>query len=190
MNKIVLTNIEPGMSPDSDELAAVILARIGLLPRKEGSTDKMHKVLLELYERQKLSNRDKQPEKAIMTVEEMGFFAGITRQTMYDYLKRWLSLNLISKTSYIRGPKVIIGYKLNGNTLESAFEKAYQTVQNNLSSTQALIKELQKRIKNEKISTAQKERIVDDNKEIFIVQDERTSEEPSTNTNDTEKVLN
>ncbi len=121
-----------------------------------------------------------------MTVEEMGLFAGITRQTMYDYLRRWLSLNLISKTSYIKDSKVIIGYKLNGNTLENAFEKAHQTIQNNLVLTQNLIKELQKKIKNEKISNAQKERLVDDKQEVFIIQDERVPEQEQ----DTDRVLN
>ena len=36
-----------------------------------------------------------------MTVEEMGNAAGITRQTMYDYLKRWIDLDIITKTTYI-----------------------------------------------------------------------------------------
>ncbi len=58
-----------------------------------------------------------------MTVEEMGSYAGITRQTMYDYLKRWLALDIIIKTSYIgSNQKVVIGYKLNGNNIESAFQ--------------------------------------------------------------------
>jgi len=113
MNKIILTNKETGLNPTSEELAMTILSRIGLEPRKTGSTEKMHKVFLELYERMKLANREKKPESSVMTVEEMGVFAGITRQTMYDYLKRWLALNIILKTSYIKDGKVIIGYKLN-----------------------------------------------------------------------------
>jgi len=155
--KIVLTNREPGINPTSDELAKIILARIGLEPRKLGSTDKMHKILIELYERQKQANKEKKPENAIMTVEEMALFAGITRQTMYDYLKRWISLNMITKTSYIKDGKVIIGYKLNGATLESAFEKAMQTIINNMQTTQKYIQELQKILKNEKISQAIRE---------------------------------
>ncbi len=156
--KIIITDVEAGMNPTAEELSKVILARIGLMPRKEGSTDKMHNVLLELYEKSKLAQREKRPEAAIMTVEEMGLFAGITRQTMYDYLKRWLDLNLIVKTSYINEGKVIVGYKLNGNTLESAFEKAIQKINNNLEISMKLVRELQKLVKNEKISRSQKER--------------------------------
>lgn len=154
--KIVLTNVEPGMNPSADELAMTVLSRIGLMPRKRGSTEKMHNVLLELYERSKVANRDKKPESAVITVEEMATHAGITRQTMYDYLGRWLELNLIAKTSYIKEGKVIIGYKLNGGTLEQAFERAVAQVSNHLSATQKYIQELQKMVKNAKISQSQK----------------------------------
>ena len=154
--KIILTNAEPGLNAGSDDLANIIMARIGLLPRKKGSTDKMHQVLLELYERAKQSYRKKRPEMAIMTVEDMGSFAGISRQTMYDYLSRWTELGLIAKTSFINEGKVIIGYKLNGNTLEQAFDRSISTIQENLSQTQNLIRELQRTVKNEKISESQK----------------------------------
>ena len=156
--KIVLQNHEPGMNPTSEELAKIVMARIGLEPRKSGATDKMFRTLLELYERSKLANREKRPEEAVMTVEEMGVFAGITRQTMYDYLRRWLDLNMIVKTSYIVDNKVVIGYKLNGSTLEASFDKARQQVSNSLELTAKYVKELQKLIKNEKISQTQKER--------------------------------
>lgn len=153
--KIVLTDSEPGMNPGSEELASVVLSRIGLEPRKKGSTEKMHLTFLEIYEKTKLANKLKKPEEAVMTVEEMGAFAGITRQTMYDYLKRWLDIGLIVKTSYIKESKVIIGYKLNGSTLDAAFEKSMMNVRNNLELTMKYIKELQRIIKNEKISQTQ-----------------------------------
>lgn len=159
--KIVLTNHEPGLNPTREELSKIILARIGLMPRKKGSTDKMHNTLLELYERSKESYRKKKPELAIMTVEDMGLFAGISRQTMYDYLRRWTELDIITKTSYIADSKVIIGYKLNGNTLEKAFEKTISTIQNNLETTQKLIRELQRTVKNEKISETQRINAID-----------------------------
>jgi len=150
--KLILTDKEVSMNPSSEDLAIAILARIGLEPRKKGSTEKMHRTLLEMYERSKRANREKKPEEAVMTVEEMGMFAGISRQTMYDYLKRWTDLNFIIKTSYIKDGKVIIGYKLNGATLESAFEKCRQKVNNNLETTNKYIQELQRVLKNEKIS--------------------------------------
>ncbi|MBI2549422.1 hypothetical protein HYW21_08820 [Candidatus Woesearchaeota archaeon] len=159
--KIVLTNREPGLNPSSEELALIIIERIGLVPRKKGSTDKMHHVLIELYERSKQAHRTKEPELGMMTVEEMGTFAGITRQTMYDYLKRWLEINLIVKTSYFKGTKIMHGYRLNGPTLEAAFEKCIQTVHNNLDTTMKYIQELQKVVKNEKIKRSQQERVGD-----------------------------
>lgn len=164
--KITLTNKEPGLNPTSEELAKIIISRIGLDPRKTGSTENMHKVFLEIYDRSKIANREKKPESAVMTVEEMAVFAGITRQTMYDYLKRWLELNLIIKTSYIKGSKVIIGYKLNGATIESAFEKAALKIQNHMEITKRYISELQRLLKNEKISQTQKENAVQD--EVLI----------------------
>ena len=154
------------MNPTSEELAKIVMARVGLEPRKQGSTDKMHRCLLELYERAKIAYREKKPENAVMTVEEMGYFAGITRQTMYDYLKRWLHLSLITKTSYIKDNKVIIGYKLNGHTLEQAFEKAQQKITNHLSLTMRYMSELQKLVKNEKISQTQKTKIAEEDLEI------------------------
>ena len=155
-SKIVLQNIEPGMNPTPDELARIIMSRIGLEPRKSGATDKMYRVMVEMYERAKLAHRDKKPEAAVMTVEEMGAFAGITRQTMYDYLRRWLDLSMIIKTSYIVDNKVVIGYKLTGPTIEASFEKARQQITNNLDLTLKYVQELQRRIKNDKISQSQK----------------------------------
>jgi predicted DNA-binding transcriptional regulator AlpA len=153
MEKIILTNEEPNINADSDELANVIVTRLGLIPRKKGATERMNKVLLELYERSKLAGKEKSPSSSIMTVEEMATFAGITRQTMYDYLKRWLLLDFIIKTSYIdKNDKVIVGYKLNGPTVEIAFEKTRARINNNLDFTQKYILELQKTIKNEKLS--------------------------------------
>jgi len=155
--KIVLNQTEPGLSPNSEELAAIVLERIGLEPRKKGSTEKMRRTLIELYERAKKAAKEKNPTLSIMTVEEMGAYAGITRQTMYDYLKRWLSLDMIIKTSYVgQDQKVVIGYKLNGNTLESAFQKAMAKINNNLNQTLSYIGELQRILKNEKISQSQK----------------------------------
>lgn len=159
MAKIVLNNTEPSsMNPKAEELANIVIDRIGLNPRKRGSTDKMYRTLIELYERAKKAAQTKKPEEAVMTVEEMGSFAGITRQTMYDYLKRWTELDLIVKTSYIYEGKVIIGYKLNGLTLENAFEKAFVKIKNNLEATQKYVKELQKAIKNEKLSRKMKQK--------------------------------
>lgn len=157
MKKIILNDVEPGINANSEELADVIITRLGLMPRKTGSTEKMKNVIIELYEKAKRAHREKKPTESVMTVEEMAAFAGITRQTMYDYLKRWLVLDLITKTSYIGSDeKVVIGYKLNGNTLEHAFEKSRTRINNNLEFTLRYIQEFQKVLKNEKISKSQK----------------------------------
>ncbi len=157
--KIILSNAEPDINAGSAEIAEVIVRRLGLMPRKKGSTEKMNRVLLELYERAKVSSREKNPTKSIMTVEDMAYFAGITRQTMYDYLKRWLELDLIQKTSFIdENHKVVIGYRLSGPTLEAAFDKARTKIANNLDYTARYIKELQRVVKNEKISGSQREK--------------------------------
>jgi hypothetical protein len=154
-----LTNAEPGsVNPDSKELAEIIISRMGLSPRKKGSTDQMYKVMIELYERMKLSAKEKKPELAVLTVEEMGNHAGISRQTMYDYIKRWLDLDLISKTTYIYENKVIVGYKLNGVTLENAFEKSTVRIKNNLEQSLRLVRDLQNTIKKEKISETMKQK--------------------------------
>ncbi|MFW6383533.1 MAG: hypothetical protein ACOCZQ_02720 [Nanoarchaeota archaeon] len=155
-NKIILTGREPDINAGSTELASILIERLGLMPRKKGSTEKMYNVLIELYERAKEASKRKMPNKTIMTVEEMGFFAGITRQTMYDYLKRWIELELVNKVSYIdQDNNVVIGYRLNGNTLEQAFEKTKARINNNLELTGKYIKELQRVLKNEKIRESQ-----------------------------------
>ncbi len=155
-NKIVLQDHAAPKTATSEELAKIIMSRVGLEPRKAGSTDKMFRTLIELYERSKIAHREKKPESAVMTVEEMGMYAGITRQTMYDYLRRWLDLKMIVKTSYIKDNRVIIGYRLNGNTLEAAYEKATSRITKNMEQTKEYIQLLQKQIKNEKISKSQK----------------------------------
>ncbi len=154
--KIVFKNVEPDINADSAELASVIIQRLGLTPRKKGATEKMPDVLIELYERAKKASQKRSPNLAIMTVEEMGYHAGITRQTMYDYLRRWLELDLIAKVSFIdQHNNVIIGYRLNGNTLEQAFEKTRTKIANHMDYSMKYIREMQRVLKNEKISDAQ-----------------------------------
>jgi hypothetical protein len=152
--KIQLENSEILPDAKKEEIARVILSRFGLLPRKKDGTAKMHELILELYERKKQANREKKPELAVMPVEEMGLFAGIKRQTMYDYLHRWLELNVLKKTSFVSGGKVVIGYELNGNNLEGAFRKAEQSIKNHLETSFKFVNHLQNEIKKEKITSA------------------------------------
>lgn len=149
--KFELESTEPLPDAETEEIARILLARFGLLPRKKDGQAKMHKLLLEIYERKKVANREKKPEEAVMTVEEMGTFAGIKRQTMYDYLGRWLSLSLLKKTSFVANSKVVIGYELNGTNLESAFKKAETTIRNHLEQSLEIVKSLQNEVKKEKI---------------------------------------
>ena len=160
--KIELDVVEPVESASSEELAKIILARLGLLPRKRDALAKFHQLLIELYERKKLANRDRKPEAAVMTVEEMGLFAGIKRQTMYDYLGRWLYLNILKKTSFVSDGKIITGYELNGNTLEAAFHKAEYVVQNHLATTFEIVKTFQNEVKKEKLRHGSDHVAVDD----------------------------
>jgi len=149
--KIELDLVEPVELASSDELAKIILARLGLLPRKKDALAKFQKLLLELCERKKIANRDRKPEFAVMTVEEMGLYAGIKRQTMYDHLNRWLTLNLLKKTSFVADGKIVTGYELNGTNLESAFKKAEYVVHNQMSLTQDIVRQFQNEIKKEKL---------------------------------------
>jgi hypothetical protein len=149
--KFELETAEAFPDSGSDETAKVLLARFGLLPRKRDSAAQMNRLLLELYERKKTANRMKKPEEAVVTVEEMGLFAGIKRQTMYDYLGRWLALNLLKKTSFVANGKVVIGYELNGPNLEAAFRKAEFVIKNHVEHSISLVKDLQNQVKKEKI---------------------------------------
>jgi hypothetical protein len=155
--KIELDLVEPVEQASSDELAKIILARIGLLPRKKDALANFHKLLIELYERKKIANRDRKPELAIMTVEEMGLQAGIKRQTMYDYLNRWLLLNVLKKTSFVSDGKIITGYELNGSNPEAAFKKAEYVIQNHLSTTFDIIRDFQNELKKEKLKQSPRE---------------------------------
>lgn len=152
--KIELDLVEPVENASSDELAKIILARLGLMPRKNDALAKFHNLLIELYERKKQANKEKRPELAVMTVEEMGIQAGIKRQTMYDHLSRWLILNVLKKTSFVSEGKIITGYELNGQNLEAAFKKAEYFVQSHLSTTLDIIKQFQNEVKKEKLRNA------------------------------------
>lgn len=149
--KIQLEKKEALDQANQEELTKVLLARFGLLPRKKDGTAEMHKLLLELYERKKQSNRERRPELAVLPVEEMGVFAGIKRQTMYDYLRRWLDLQLLKKTSFVANGKVVIGYELNGSNLEGAFRKAEVSIKNHLDYSFKVIEQLQNEIKKDKL---------------------------------------
>ncbi len=149
--KYVLTDIESSTNPSSTELANVVLERMGLVPRKSGSNKNMHMVLVELYERSKFASREKDPQMGIMTVEEMANSVGITRQTMYDYLKRWLELQLIKKLSFMKEGVLVVGYHLNGSNIENAFSKARSMISMNLDGTERYIKMLQNELKKDKL---------------------------------------
>ena len=151
--KIQLNQVEAVPEANAVELAKVILARLGLIPRKKDGQAQFHKLLLELYERKKEANRERRPEMAVLPVEVMAMHAGIKRQTMYDYLGRWLGLQILKKTSFVSDGKVIIGYELNGTNLEGAFKKAEHTIAQHASQTTDLIKDLQNQIKKEKLSS-------------------------------------
>src|SRR3989344_5945251 len=148
--EILLDNAEP-LTNDVEETAKVLVVRFGLAPRKKDGNAQLHKLLLHLYERKKEANRDKRPEAAVVPVEEMALHTGIKRQTMYDYLHRWLDLQILKKTSFVSSGKVIIGYELNGTNLEGAFRKAETTIKNQLDASFKLIEQLQNEIKKEKL---------------------------------------
>jgi hypothetical protein len=140
-----------------DELARVLLARFGLLPRKRDGAAQMHRLLLELSERKKAANREKRPESAVMPVEQMAAFAGIARQTMYEYLRRWLDLNILKKTSFVADGKVIIGYELNGTNIEASFRKAETVIKGHLDHSFRIVDQLQGEIKREKLRKGEAE---------------------------------
>jgi hypothetical protein len=150
MMEFLLGNAEP-VNHEVQELAKVLLARFGLLPRKKDGNAQLHKLLLQLYERKKEANREKKPEAAVMPVEEMALYADIKRQTMYDYLRRWLDLQILKKTSFVSSGKVVIGYELNGTNLEGAFRKAEATLKAHMDSSFRIIEHLQNEIKKEKL---------------------------------------
>lgn len=149
--KIQLENKEVVDDNSAEHLAMVLLARFGLLPRKKDASAQIHKLLLELYERKKKANRERMPEAAVVPVDEMGAFAGISRQTMYEYLHRWLDLSILKKTTFVADGKVVTGYELNGQNLEGAFRKAEVVVKNHLEYSFKLVDKLQNEIKKEKI---------------------------------------
>ena len=149
--KIELKHMNPSPGANSEELAKVTLARFGLIPRKKDAKAALHKLLLELYERKKLANRSKKAEDAVMTVEDMAMHSDIKRQTMYDYLNRWLMLQIIKKTTFARDQSIVIGYELNGSTLEAAFRKAQVVVNSHVETSIEVIKDLQNEIKKEKL---------------------------------------
>ena len=134
-----------------EHIALILLTRFGLVPRKKDGTAELQKLLLELYERKKKANRERQPQIAVIPVDEMAAFAGISRQTMYEYLHRWIDLAVLKKTTFVANGKVVIGYELNGQNIEGAFRKAEVTIRNHLEYSFKLIEMLQKEIKKEKI---------------------------------------
>ena len=146
---------KPLDNANSRELTRCILDRFGLLPRKSGAKIHVENLVMELYERKKRAYKDKNQDAAIMTVEEMATFSNISRQTMYDYLYRFLSLNILKKTSFISQNKLVVGYELSGNNLETSFSKAIELINEQLSTSMDIIKDLQNEIKKEKLRYAQ-----------------------------------
>jgi len=155
--KFELKHVNPSPGADQKELSNVVLARFGLIPRKKDAKAAFNKLLLEFYERKKQSLKDKKPELAIMSIDEMALYSNIKRQTMYDYLKRWLSLALIKKASFARGNSIIRGYELNGSNLENAFRKAETIVQQHILRSIDYINDLQNEVKKDKLRAINQE---------------------------------
>lgn len=152
--EFLLGHAEP-VTNTPEELSKVLLARFGLLPRKKDGNAQLHKLLLELYERKKIANKERKPEAAVMPVEEMALYANIKRQTMYDHLGRWLDLSILKKTSFVSSGKVVIGYELNGTNLEAAFRKAESTIKAHLDHSFRTVEILQNEIKKEKLRSTE-----------------------------------
>lgn len=146
-----LKKLNPGPNPTKEELASVILGRVGLLPKKRDAKAGFNKLLLELYERKKKAVRENRPEIALFKIEEMASIAGIKRQTFYDYLGRWTSLGIIKKETYLRDTSKLRGYELAGNNIEHAFKKIKNYFDEHLESTRSMIITLQSEIKKEKL---------------------------------------
>ena len=163
--KIQLDHAEALPDANVEELSRTLLARFGLLPRKKDGSALMHKLLLALYEKKKIANRERKPELAVIPVEMMGNIAGIKRQTMYEYLHRWLDLGILKKTSFVSEGKVVIGYELNGANLEGAFRKGETTIRNHLDASFRLVDNLQNEIKKAKIRESFKGEVSSENSE-------------------------
>ena len=161
--EFLLDHVEAMEGAGTDELARTLLARFGLVPRKKDGAAQMHRLLLELSERKKAANREKKPEMAVVPVETMAPFAGIARQTMYEYLRRWLDLNILKKTSFVADGKVVIGYELNGTNIESAFRKGESTIKAHIDHSFRIVEQLQSEVKRDKLRKDPEEsKILDD----------------------------
>ena len=161
--------MNPGIGANSDELSKVVLARFGLMPRKKDAKAGFHKLLLELDDRKKKAANEKKPELAVITVEEMGNVSGIKRQTMYDYLRRWVSLQILKKTSLVNNGAVITGYELNGFNLENAFKKAEAIIHDHMDKSFKIIKELENEIKKDKLRKNKDENKEENKEEISSI---------------------
>ena len=122
---------------------------------------KLIPLILELYERKKQAYKNKLPDEAVMTVEAMATYAQVSRQTMYDYLYRFLQLNILKKTSFMKQHELITGYELSGHNLETSFTKAITLIHEELGTSLELIKSLQNEIKKEKLRFAMDSKTVE-----------------------------
>ena len=75
---------------------------------------------------------------------------------MYEYLNRFLDLDLVKKISFVSQGKVVIGYEMNGTNLEGAFRKAEVRVRNHIEQSFNIIEQIQKEVKKEKIIASSK----------------------------------
>lgn len=149
--KIQLEQAEAVDGANTEELCRVLLARFGLLPRKKNADAQLHRLMLELYERKKQASREKRPELSVMPVEDMAVYASIKRQTMYEHLARFLQFGILKKTSFVSGGRVVIGYELNGQSLEAAFRKAESAISSHVEKSFKLIETLQNELRREKL---------------------------------------
>jgi hypothetical protein len=119
----------------SDEILKTILKRMGLAPSKVDAIGDFNRLFKELYERKKFAIKD--PKNSVMSVDEMSIYAGIKRQTMYDYLNRWLEIRFLKKTCIGFNEK--IGYELSGASLEASFQKVQDYFQKEMNLTGNMI---------------------------------------------------
>lgn len=118
-----------------NEVLKVILKRMGLAPSKVDAIGDFNRLFNELYERKKFAIKD--PKNSVMSVDEMSIYTGIKRQTMYDYLSRWLEIQFLKKTCIGLNEK--IGYELSGPSLEASFQKVQYYFQKEMNITGGMI---------------------------------------------------
>ena len=150
-------NIEPyvplreDIKNEEKHIIRRVLITYGINSRRKDSTADFTDLIHELYERKKKSKKNNVND-SLMFSEEIAKLTGLDLKSVYKHIRRLVDLGIITPIEAKQNERKKTAYFLAKDNLVDVFESINQKIDTNLMESVAMMKRVQKIIKNEKLS--------------------------------------